>query len=383
MRRFEGSWPPRSRRYALLCSSRRRRRRPRRCPGAIFTTDVSGVPVNLNNYAAKEDVYLNGGPGINAPDDAAGLPPGIYAFQVTDPTGKTLLSTDPVECRKVKVDAAGVFVDVVATNGCEHATGADGEDGGATVQLFPYDNTPNPGGVYKVWMTPTERSTAMPPATSTASCRAYSKTDNFKVRGGDRRDRHPLLKPGAARPLDGLAATWTDTNGAPNRKWSEYNPRVLAFHEAHVEAAEQGNHRSRSTTRPAASIEDVHAAGKYLPPGGRDGDRPGHGQEPRAGDRPTSSTCTAQRESTSRERRRRRDVAASRPSRSHNGASMRRLRRRRRGPLRRRLRGRTYSSAGECPAACSRPTPWPLPTRICEPRRKAGGAGSTGPPVTT
>ena len=30
--------------------------------GAIFTTDASGVPVNLNIYAAKEDVYLNGGP---------------------------------------------------------------------------------------------------------------------------------------------------------------------------------------------------------------------------------------------------------------------------------------------------------------------------------
>src|SRR6266487_3717745 len=53
--------------------------------GAIFTTDVTGVPVNLNIYAAKEDVYLNGGPGINAPDSAAGLPADTYAFQVTDP----------------------------------------------------------------------------------------------------------------------------------------------------------------------------------------------------------------------------------------------------------------------------------------------------------
>ena len=40
--------------------------------------------------------------------------------------------------------------------GCEHATGADGEDGGATVQLFPYDDTPNNGGVYKVWVTPVD-----------------------------------------------------------------------------------------------------------------------------------------------------------------------------------------------------------------------------------
>src|SRR4051794_22425829 len=66
--------------------------------GAIFTTDSSGVPVNLNHYANKRDVYLNGGPGINAPADAAGLPDGTYTFMVTDPPGKTLLSTDAAAC---------------------------------------------------------------------------------------------------------------------------------------------------------------------------------------------------------------------------------------------------------------------------------------------
>ena len=44
--------------------------------GAIFTTDSDGSQVNQNNYAAREDVYLNGGPGLNAPPGAAGLPPG-------------------------------------------------------------------------------------------------------------------------------------------------------------------------------------------------------------------------------------------------------------------------------------------------------------------
>jgi hypothetical protein len=48
--------------------------------GAIFTTDSFGVPVNLNIYPNKEAVYLNGGPGINAPDDAAGLPADTYSF---------------------------------------------------------------------------------------------------------------------------------------------------------------------------------------------------------------------------------------------------------------------------------------------------------------
>jgi len=83
--------------------------------GAIFTTDVSGVPVNLNIYAAKEDVYLNGGPGINAPVGAAGLPAGTYSFQVTDPSGKTLLSTDAVSCRQFTVD---VDVQLVLRHGC-------------------------------------------------------------------------------------------------------------------------------------------------------------------------------------------------------------------------------------------------------------------------
>ncbi len=64
--------------------------------GAIFTTDVTGTEVNANQYAAKPDVYLNGGPGLNAPIGAAGLSPdGTYVFQVTDPSGKVLLSQDP------------------------------------------------------------------------------------------------------------------------------------------------------------------------------------------------------------------------------------------------------------------------------------------------
>ena len=111
--------------------------------GAIFTTDETGVPVNLNIYDAKEDVYLNGGPGINAPDDAAGLPAGTYSFQVTDPSGKTLLSTDPVACRQFTVDASGVIQSVAPSGACAHATGTDGEDAGITVQLFPFADTPN------------------------------------------------------------------------------------------------------------------------------------------------------------------------------------------------------------------------------------------------
>jgi len=211
--------------------------------GAIFTTDSSGVPVNLNIYPSKEAVYLNGGPGVNAPDGAAGLPADTYSFQVTDPSGRTLLSTDAVDCRQFAVDASGVIQDVSASGICAHAIGSDGEDGGKTVQLFPYNDTPNNGGVYKVWVSPTSLLDCSAPGNKSCFVPRYSKTDNFKVRDNriveiDTR----FWSPGNPQPLDGMLATWTDTNGSTNQKYSEYNPAVLAFHEAHVEAAEQGTH---------------------------------------------------------------------------------------------------------------------------------------------
>ena len=44
--------------------------------GAIFTTVADGSEVNYNHYAAKTDVYLDGGPGPGAPQHAAALPDG-------------------------------------------------------------------------------------------------------------------------------------------------------------------------------------------------------------------------------------------------------------------------------------------------------------------
>src|SRR4051812_22328558 len=242
--------------------------------GAIFTTDVSGNPVNLNIYAAKEDVYLNGGPGINAPDSAAGLPAGDYYFQVTDPSGKTLLSTDAVTCRRFTVDASGVIRSDAASGACAHATGPPAgtvsEDGGITVQLFPFADTPNNGGVYKVWVTPVDLLDCDAPGNKHCFVPRYSKTDNFKVRNGtiveiDTR----FWRSGSPDPLDGMAAVWTDTNGASNIKYSEYNPDMLAFHEAHVEAAEQGTHYISVADQPGCAIVQVQVGrNTYLPTNG-------------------------------------------------------------------------------------------------------------------
>lgn len=228
---------------------------PVQLSGAIFTTDGSGNPVNLNIYDAKEDVYLNGGPGINAPDDAAGLPSGVYSFQVTSPSGE-LLSMDDVACRQFTVDDSGVISSTTPSGACAHVTGTSTEDKGLTVQLFPYADTPNNGGVYKVWVSPTDLLDCEAPGNKNCFVPRYSKTDNFKV-------RHPLIveidvrfwKNGNA--MDGYAAHWTDTLGASNTKYSEWNPAVLAFHEAHFEAVEPGTHGIRVESQPGCTVTSV------------------------------------------------------------------------------------------------------------------------------
>src|SRR5438477_8955998 len=100
--------------------------------GAIFTTLADGSEVNYNIYAAKTDVYLDGGPGPGAPQTAAGLDDGTYVFQVTDPSGKTLLSTDKAINRQFTV-ANGIITGVVPPG---HVTGVDIDHGAKTVQLF-------------------------------------------------------------------------------------------------------------------------------------------------------------------------------------------------------------------------------------------------------
>ncbi len=143
-------------------------------PGAIFTTDVNGVPVNQNHFADKCDVYLNGGPGPTAPPWAAGLPAGDYYFQVTDPSGNVLLSSDAIGERAFQV-TTGV---ITAYLGSTHNWNVVGPPE-IVVQLCPYADTPNPGGEYKVWAT--LQSDYSPGSGKHGFLPSQSKTDNFKV----------------------------------------------------------------------------------------------------------------------------------------------------------------------------------------------------------
>jgi len=118
--------------------------------GAIYTSTASGTVVNQNSFNSKPEVYLNGGP-QNL--HGAGLPNGIYYYEVTDPSTNNLLSTDDAVCRQLVV--AGGAISGAYTNGgtilCAHPVGSFNPASGATpVQLVPFLDTTNNGGVYKV-----------------------------------------------------------------------------------------------------------------------------------------------------------------------------------------------------------------------------------------
>jgi hypothetical protein len=118
--------------------------------GAIFTTNAGCTGTNVNQFNATTDVYLNGGP-----DRGARLPDGHYYVRVTDPSGGTVLGTSgsntPVVVSEGKFKQCYKLWDLVATGGNKG-----------------FANTPNKGGVYKVWVSPDAGF-------------AEAKTDNFKV----------------------------------------------------------------------------------------------------------------------------------------------------------------------------------------------------------
>ena len=244
--------------------------------GAIFTTVSDGSEVNFNIYAAKPDVYLDGGPGVGAPQTAAGLDDGTYVFQITDPSGKKLLSTDLARCRQFTV-VDGLITGVVAQgDGCEHATSLDNDHNAVTVQMIPYLDTPNPGGEYKAWAVTVEDFVAGCGALgeddglNVKDCgwaggndhgfvTSHSKTDNFKVRDGHNLeiDTH-FLDSRTGLPIDGLGITWIDTLGASNRKYSNTNLELKIKSIAHVENVERGLHTIVIQDQPGCKVLNVH-----------------------------------------------------------------------------------------------------------------------------
>ena len=249
--------------------------------GAIFTTVADGSEINANIYPSKEAVYLDGGPGPGAPQTAAGLDDGRYVFQVTNPSGKRLLSTDRALCRQFDV-ANGIITNVVAT-GCQHNTGFDIDHGAVTVQLMPYSDTPNNGGVYKVWATLASNYLC---SLNVVDCGyeagqnvhgfspSDSKTDNFKVKAKVAQEidtRFFFDSNGNNYPdegeswLDGLSIQWSDTIGGSNKKTSYYDASINVNHEAHVEAPEEGSHQISISDQPGCTVGFIYINGVRQP----------------------------------------------------------------------------------------------------------------------
>lgn len=241
--------------------------------GAIFTTVADGSEVNFNIYPSKDAVYLDGGPGPGAPQTAAGLDDGTYVFQVTDPSGKTLLSTDPAACRQFVV-SGGIITSVAPSGSCAHVTGLDVDHGALTVQLMPYNDTPNPGGEYKVWATMVSdyacSDLSQVDCTAKGSKHGFipadSKTDNFKVGGGPLEIDTRFFPSGQyGNWIDGLSITHTDPLGGSDVKWSYYAPSLEVFHEAHVEDVEAGTHYITVDNQPGCTVGQVLLNGSALP----------------------------------------------------------------------------------------------------------------------
>jgi hypothetical protein len=150
---------------------------------------VHGSEVNCNTYVSKSDVYVNGGP-----TGGNGLANGEYFFAVLAPgcqnggfldgangnlsdttpgTGGsgcsdngTGLEGDAVANRTFSVEGG-----VISAYPGTHVTGS-AKNGNEIISAFPFDDTPNPGGVYILAICPVG-------ATSAAPC----KFDAFKVKG--------------------------------------------------------------------------------------------------------------------------------------------------------------------------------------------------------
>lgn len=156
--------------FALLALARFA---PAQSGAAIDSVDVLGQ--RDDTFRLIEDVYLAGGQALNPGCKGPGLSDGLYYFQVTNPEGTQLLSTDALIARRVQV-LGGVFSSTPAGG---HAVRV-GACGSKILQLAPFQNSTTTGNEYKVWLTRVENYQLG--QGSFGFLPAFSKTDHFKVR---------------------------------------------------------------------------------------------------------------------------------------------------------------------------------------------------------
>ena len=117
--------------------------------GAVSVSLWDGSAPDGGLFVNRCDVYLTTG----RTEVSRPLPDGDYVFQVTDVSGRALLSTDELRLRQVRI-ADGVLRGVSGEG--RHGMGGDGLGGTTTVQLCPFDESPDASGTYQLWLTPIE-----------------------------------------------------------------------------------------------------------------------------------------------------------------------------------------------------------------------------------
>lgn len=114
--------------------------------GSVAVALGDGRAADAAIFENKCDAYLVTGREAMAPL----LPDGHYFFQVTDVSGRALLSSDAVKFRQFRV-VDGV-IEGVSGQG-RHTLGRDTLKGGASVSLCPFADSPDSSGLYQVWVT--------------------------------------------------------------------------------------------------------------------------------------------------------------------------------------------------------------------------------------
>jgi|GEM_PF-3544800 len=117
--------------------------------GSIGTVASASPARPQGVFGRREDAFLAGGPLTSPCFFPAYLPDGKYYFQVTDSTGRTLLSTDVVSERAVTVKG-GV---IGSYDGKTHAVDGKTACGSLAVNLMPYADAGPQKAAYVVWLT--------------------------------------------------------------------------------------------------------------------------------------------------------------------------------------------------------------------------------------
>jgi len=116
--------------------------------GGIGTAATGALP--QQTFLHRGDVFLTAGPTATPCFFPAYLPDGKYYFQVTDPSGRTLLSTDPISERAFTVKGGVIF----SYDGKTHATDGKTACGSLAIALSPYNDAGPRKALYVIWITP-------------------------------------------------------------------------------------------------------------------------------------------------------------------------------------------------------------------------------------